>query len=448
MRLMHSIQGRLLALLLAGGAAVWMAAAAVTWMDVRHELDELLDAHLAQAAALLVVQQAGEIESDDDRTVDAPSLHRYAPRAVFQVFHEGQLVLRSADAPPHPLSALEATAIGFSTVVDAGAQWRVFATHGRENDVHVIVGERMDARSHIVRAALWSALWPLACALPLLAALAWWAVRQGLRPLRAMGAQLAGRMPNDLQPVHGSADAPVEMAPLLSALNGLLGRIETMVHSERRFTADAAHELRTPIAAIRAQAQVAQGEVEAGLRQHALAAAVEGCDRAARVVDQLLTLSRLESGSAVTQQPVDLHALAQHLVGALTPRALARRQDLGLETTGPCTVEGDETLLGVLLRNLVDNALRYAPEGACVTVTVGRHDGRAQVVVEDSGPGLSAAEMARLGQRFSRGENPAASGSGLGWSIVQRIAEVHGLSIAVGRSERLGGLKVMVTPDV
>lgn len=444
MRWPRSIQGRLLALLMVGGAAVWVAAAVFTWFDVRHELDELLDAHLAQAAALLVVQQVDELEHDDERTLDAPSLHRYAPRAVFQVFHEEQLVLRSADAP---LQALVPTASsgreGFSTVRVDGAAWRVFGARGRERDVQVFVAERVDARQHIVGVALWGTLWPLALALPLLALLAWWAIRRSLAPLRALGSQLAARQAHAVQPVQ-VAQAPSELEPLVGALNDLLARIDTMLQAERRFTADAAHELRTPIAAIRAQAQVALTEPDEARRQHALRASLEGCDRATRLVEQLLTLSRLEAGAAVAMRPVDLAALARQVVGDLAPRALHKRQDLGAATE-PCTVHGDATLLGVLLRNLVDNALRYSPPGARIDVTVRSAAGQALLQVEDSGPGLPADQAQRLGRRFERGLGHDESGSGLGWSIVRRIAEAHGLRVDLGRSQRLGGLVVTVT---
>jgi len=445
MRLPRSIQGRLLALLLGSVAVVWLAAAAITWFDVRQELDELLDAHLAQAAALLVVQQSGEIEHDDDRTVDAPTLHRYAPRAVFQVFHKGQLVLRSADAPQRPLIAAGAApSTGFTTVTANGVVWRVFSTRGGENDVQVFVGERLDARQHIVRVALWGTLWPLALALPLLALLACWAIRRALTPLRSLGEQLAARTTNTLQSVD-LADPPAEVVPLVQALNNLFSRIEGMLQSERRFTADAAHELRTPIAAIRTQAQVALAETDDRRRRHALRATLEGCDRAARLVDQLLTLSRLEAGAAVPMKPVDLNALAQQVVRDLAPKALRKQQDLGVETSAACVIEGDETLLAILLRNLVDNAVRYCPAGARINVSTGAQNGQALLVVEDSGPGLPEQDIARLGERFARGSGHEESGSGLGWSIVRRIARVHGLATAVSRSSRLGGLTVTVT---
>lgn len=443
MRRPRSIQGRLLALLVGAVAAVWLAAAVLTGVDVRHELDELLDAHLAQAAALLVVQQSGELEHEDDRTVDAPALHRYAPRAVFQVFRDGRLVLRSADAPQRPLVA-DAAASGFTTVTSEGVAWRVFSTRGGDSEVQVFVGERLDARERIVRAALSGTLWPLALALPLLALLAWWAIRRGLEPLRSLGEQLAARTPNSLRPVD-VADPPAEVAPLLQSLNGLFGRIEGMLQSERRFIGDAAHELRTPIAAIRAQAQVALAEADDARRRHALRATLEGCDRAAHLVDQLLTLSRLEAGAAVPMKPVDLAALARQVVRDLAPQALRKQQDLGVEAAGRCVIEGDETLLAILLRNLVDNAVRYGPAGARINVIAAVRDGQAVLVVEDAGPGLSAQDIARLGERFARGSGHAESGTGLGWSIVRRIAQAHGLVVTAARSQRLGGLAVTVT---
>lgn len=442
---LRSLQARLLAALLAGVTVVWLGAAALTWSDVRHELGELLDAHLAQAAALLVVQQAGEIEHDDERTLDAPSLHRYAPGAVFQVFHEGQLVLRSADAPLQPLSAqgLQSPP-GFTTASRDGVAWRVFTARGRENDVRVFVAERIDARERIVRLALWGTLWPLALALPLLALLAWWAIRRGLAPLRALGEQLAARAPSARHAIE-LHDSPAEVTPLIDALNGLFARIEAMVHAERRFTADAAHELRTPIAAIRAQAQVALGETDEATRRHALAATLEGCDRAARLVAQLLTLSRLEAGAAMAMQPVDLAAVARQVAAELAPKALAKQQELGLDAEAPCVVRGDETLLAILLRNLIDNALRYSPAGARISVTLRATPERVTLTVEDSGPGLDAPQAERLGQRFQRGLGHQESGSGLGWSIVRRIVEAHGFAVEVGRSGRLGGLAVTVT---
>lgn len=182
----RSLQGRLLALVLAVVAGVWLATAVLTWRDVSDELDELLDGHLAQAAALLVVQQGGEV--DDERTLETPTLHRYAPQVAFQVFHEGRPALRSANAPLRPMvEPGHASRSGFRTVRIDGTDWRVFATRGAERDVQVFVGEQLASRRSILWAVLRGTLWPLAVALPLLALLAWWAIRRGLLPLRRLG---------------------------------------------------------------------------------------------------------------------------------------------------------------------------------------------------------------------------------------------------------------------
>lgn len=457
---LRSLQGRLLALVLSLVLGLWLVSAAVVWRDARHELDELLDAHLAQAAALLVAQQVHELEDDDDdRGIDAPSLHRYAPKVAFQVFHEGRLVLRSAQAPLTPMVADEDAVApdrhgrprsreGFSDVRLDGQAWRVFSTRGAERDVQVHVGEQIDSRAAILRAVLRGALWPLLLALPLLALALWWAVRRGTRPLRELGQRLAERQPQDLQPVQLGADTPSEMAPLLDALNRLFERIAELLAAERRFTADAAHELRTPIAAIRTQAQVALGESDDALRRHALQATLQGCDRATRLVDQLLTLARLEAGAQPAGTPVELRALAQRVLAELAPAALARGQDLTLEAAEPCLVNGNETLLAVLLRNLADNALRYSPPGAQVLVRLAALDGRVRLTVADSGPGLAEADLARLGERFFRvldaGHSASQSGSGLGWSIARRIAAAHGARVQVARSPALAGLEVVV----
>lgn len=439
----RSLQGRLLVLVLAVVMSVWLATAALTWLDARHELDELLDGHLAQAAALLVVQQTREI-GEDDHGLDAPTLHRYAPKVAFQVFHEGRLALRSANAPTAPMvEPGKDFKTGFNTVHIDGTAWRVFAAHGAERDVQVYVGEQASSRASILWAVLRSALWPMIVALPLLALAAWWAVYRGVAPMRRLGRTLAERQPQALEPV-ALEGATSEMAPMINALNGLFERIGTLLESERRFTADAAHELRTPIAAIRAQAQVALGEADDARRRHALQSTLDGCDRAVRLVEQLLTLSRLEAATEPTLEAIDLSKLTQRVVAELAPTAIGKQQTLEFDTVEPCNVSGNETLLTVLMRNLVDNALRYSPPFARVNVCVRRQAGRIELRVGDSGPGLIEADRRRLGERFFRVLGSGESGSGLGWSIVRRVAAVQRLDLQVERSAELGGLAVHV----
>ena len=446
----RSLQARLLALVLALVLGLWTLSGLSTGLDARHELDELLDAHLAQAAALLVARQSGvphEGGPSEHRELrelrpEAPSLHRYASKVAFQVFHEGQLVLRSANAPATPMLPLSEAA-GFRNVQREGRAWRVFATQGAEGDILVLVGEQLQSRADILRAVLRGMLWPLLMALPLLALGLWWGVHRGMSPLRELGRQLRARSAAELQPLQLPA-APLEMQPLLEALNTLFARIQALMESERRFTADAAHELRTPIAAIRTQAQVAlaAGDDEAS-RTHALQATLAGCDRASRLVEQLLTLARLETGQAPALQPLDLSALARQALAEQVPRALQSRQQLALDGADmPHLVKGDGTLLAALLRNVLDNALRYSPQGARIHLQLAHEGDALQLCLEDSGPGLDDAALARLGERFFRQLGTGQDGSGLGWSIVRRIAAVHGARLAVDRSPALGGLRV------
>ncbi len=438
----RSLQLRLLVLLSASLTAVWLAVAVWTWVDARDEVDELMDSHLVQAASILVVQP---LDLEDDAVADAPALHKYSAKVAFQVFHEGTLVMRSANAGVEPLSDERR---GFDTVRHDGENWRVFATRGAERDVQVYVGEQVDSRNDIVWAMLRGMLLPMALALPVLAILLWWAVHRALVPLRTLSHTLGQRAPDALNSV-AVPDIPTEMQPLVAELNGLLARIERMVQSERRFTADAAHELRTPIAAIRAQAQVALGAGgDAAQRDQALHTTLAGCDRAAHLVDQLLALARLEAGAtAPFRESCDLRALAQQVAADLAPAALARGQDLELEAQGDArtSVWAPAAWLTMLLRNLVDNALRNSPDGARVLVRVVCTPERVMLEVHDSGPGMASADLKRLGERFFRVLGHSQPGSGLGWSIVRRIADGTGALVVVQSSAALGGLQVQVS---
>lgn len=442
---LKSLQARLLALLLLLVTLVWLAAAVLIWIDASDELDELLDGHLAQSAALLIVQQTshGNESDESDRVEDAPSLHKYAPRVAFQVFHEGRLTMRSANAGSGPMSP---TLRGFATVqLDDKATWRVFGARGSEGDVQVFVGEQTESRDSILWVVLMGVLMPLMYALPLLALGGWLAVRNGLAPLRQLSQVLAKRQPDALEPVV-LRDVPSEIDPVVQSLNALFERIQFMMASERRFTADAAHELRTPIAAIRTQAQVALGAgTDDAQRDHALNTTLAGCDRATHLVDQLLTLSRLESSStAAPGGVVDVSAVAQRVSADLALNALGREQVLELDAPAPALIAADDMLTSVLLRNLLDNALRYSPAAAKVHVSVTRADQQVTLQVDDSGPGMSDVDIARLGERFYRVLGNEQTGSGLGWSIVRRIAKVYGAQVDIRRSEKLGGLCVTV----
>ena len=435
-----SLQQRLITRTLGGVLVVWVATAAFVWFEAQHEVDELLDAHLAQSAALLVVQQ-NATPDDDEPLLDAPTLHKYAHRVAYQVFDESRLVMHSPNVAHTPMAQHTQ---GFETLTLAdGKSWRVFAAPGRDRDVQIYVAERVDSRDEILRAVLRGFLPPLTIALPLLLIGLWWNVRSGLQPLQRLRQVLLKRDTQTLDPVS-LPETPQEVQPLLDALNDLLQRLAQRMETERRFTADAAHELRTPIAAIRAQAQVAlSSATNDEVRQLALQDTLLGCDRASRVVEQLLTLARVEGTQDAASEIFRLDQLAQQLLADLTPEALRRGQTLELFAPEPLPVNGQSTLWLILLRNLIDNALRYSPDGATVRLRAQRlKNGPIEVTVQDSGPGLSCDDLARLGERFFRVLGTSATGSGLGWSIVRHIAASQCIAVEVGKSTELGGLQV------
>ena len=445
-----SLLRRLLVLASSLLSVVWLLTALVAWFDLRHEVDELLDAHLAQTAALLAAVEADELDSDDHGALlPAPALERrYQSRVAFQVWQlrrNGQrLLARSADAPAQPLASLMRP--GLSNSTGEGEGWRVYVLY--HEHTAVLVGERQSVRQHLALASVRSITVLLALGLPLLLLAMAWAIGRGLRPLRVLGREVDARRAQALDPLPEEG-VPAEVLPLVRALNALFARVSAHVVAERRFTSDAAHELRTPLAAIRMQAQVALGAGDAAERTTALRATMQGCDRATHLVEQLLQLARLEAaasgvaqGSASTGNTVDVAEAARSVVADVLsahPEVLSRIQ---LDAPAAARVAMPLPLVMVLLRNLIDNALRYSPDDAPVAVSVQASDGKVAVVVEDGGAGLAEAEQARLGERFFRVLGSGRDGSGLGWSIVRRLAELHAIDITLGRSATLGGLRV------
>ena len=430
-----SLQRRLLTRTLGGVLVVWIITAVFVWFEGRDEVEELLDAHLAQSAALLVVQHTSGAQLHDE----AQAGFKYASRVAYQVFKNDRLVMHTLNAKDEPLAKHKD---GFDTVIrDDQLQWRVYAEQGPS--LQVYVAERIDFRDEILYGTLNGFFVPLALGLPLLLLGLWWNVRAVLQPFQKLRRNLSNRGSELLKPVTLD-ETPLEVQPMVDALNSLLARLAQRIEMERRFTADAAHELRTPIAAIRAQAQVALGAHQnEQVMQAALNATLAGCDRASRVVEQLLTLARVEGPQDLASEPFRLDLLAQQVMADITPDALRRGQILELNAPEALQASGQATLWQILLRNLIDNALRYSPDGAVVRIDAQRlEDGQVQVCVQDSGPGLSSTDAARLGERFFRVLGTSASGSGLGWSIVRHIATLQRIEVQVGKSEDLGGLKV------
>jgi len=434
-----SLKQRLLILVLAAITLVWLGATAFTYRDAREEFDEVLDAHLAQAASLLVAQASHDL--DELETEHTPLLHKYARRVAFQVWEKGRLLrLRSANAPQQPLAGAEP---GFSDVTIEGHRWRVFSTWDESGEYLIHVAERAEVRDKLARDIAGNLLWPLWFSLPLLALLLWVAVMRGLRPLDRLAREVEQRDPDNLA-VLDAASAPREAVPLIGRLNRLFGRIEASLQKERRFTADAAHELRTPVAAIRAQAQVARAAVSEAERNRALDNAILGCDRAAHLIDQLLTLARVDTLDRGAAESCRLRSIAAEMLAELAPAALERNVRLELLPGEEAVVPGNPGLLRVMLRNLLDNAVRHTPQGTRVQVDVAREPEAVCIVVSDNGPGIPEQERDKVLERFYRPLGTEAGGSGLGLSIVQRVVEVHRAALQVTAADEGRGLKVTV----
>ena len=442
-----SLRARLLGGVLGAVAIAWIGVAIAGYLRSRAEMEELFDAHLAQSAALLVAQISGSGDEDDDEEFElelehAPELHRYARNVAFQVWERGRkLRVHSRSAPREKLSATED---GFSDATVDGARWRVFSTWALDRRVLVQMAERADARDAVTAQIAGHLLLPLLVALPLLGVGLMIAIGRALAPLHALAGAVAARDPQHLAPV-AAEHVPREVRALVDRLNELFARIELSLERERAFTADAAHELRTPLAAIRAQAQVAQRSRSDAERAHALEQVIAGCDRATRLSEQLLTLARVEAGEWPERLvPCDLGDVAREVLAEVAQAAHSRGVTVELHADASVRVAGDAPLLHVLLRNLVDNAVRYGTGGSAVRVEIERRASQPVLRIIDQGPGVPAAERARVLDRFHRGLGATESGAGLGLAIAARIAALHGATLTLDEGPNGRGLAVTV----
>jgi two-component system sensor histidine kinase QseC len=320
---------------------------------------------------------------------------------------------------------------GLSEASDAdGRIWKYFAVWDRHHDFRIVVSEDYGLRSRLVRSIALHVASPLGFGLPVLLLLIWLSIRRGLEPLGKLTQEIACRKPADLRPLN-AGEVPREVRPLVDSLNDLLGRIGFGLESERRFTANAAHELRTPLAAIQAQAYLVRNADSEAERQAAVAQLQRGIARAIRLVAQMLTMARLDPQQALPEtQPVDWQSVAEAVCADLAPLALQRRQTLELQVEpGLLPLPGNADMVSMLLSNLVDNAIRYTQAGGHIRVEVTSEAGAIDLRVNDDGPGIPAHLRERVFERFYRVASPEQAGTGLGLAICQRIAELHGASI-------------------
>ncbi|MHA6139077.1 ATP-binding protein [Pseudomonas mohnii] len=425
--------------------------------DSNHEIAEVYDAQLAQNARMLqgvmrmplaskqhaeLYQAFNQALSEAEPKVDG---HPYETKIAFQVWNrKGEVLVHTVSAPS--FTAPPATP-GFSDVVDLNNRhWRAFLLEDKQNELRIWVGERDDVRADLVDRIVRHTLWPNILGSLVLAAMVWMAIGWGLKPLADMAETLRARHSGSLEPLH-LTPLPSELEPMQAALNRMLAQIQEVLGRERRFIADAAHEMRTPLAVLRVHAQ---NLMEAGTeeeRRESLAFLIAGVDRTSRLVNQLLTMARLEpKAQTPAMHAIDLNETVRDSLVQLTPWLLSKHLELAFDASDhPCKVFADPAAIDIALNNLITNAANFSPEHGVITVQLTQADGFYALSVLDQGPGIDEADRARVFERFySRGN---AQGAGLGLTIVNTIAHRLGGRITlVNRPE--GGLQATLTiPD-
>jgi two-component system sensor histidine kinase QseC len=442
MRLTSSIRRRIVAILIGLFVATWLAAFGATYLAATSRIGEQFDAQLAHdAGALLVLAEQEPIPRGEQPRripVNPPQLRKVL---AFAVWHGERLMLQSYNAP----GVARPDTAGYSDATLDGRTWRGYTLMQPQGSLTVWVGEPFVLRDRMIDEITLDVLLPMLLALPLLAAAVWWGVGRGLMPLARVATEVAGRSASNLQPLH-VAVVPAEVNVLVDRLNDLLTRLREAFERERRFTADAAHEIRTPLAGIKTHAQVLLRTANESERRQAAEQVIEGVDRTARLVEQLLTLARLDREALEHEfTPVDAGSLAAEVLEGMRRDAEAKRMTLGLQSQERAEINGNRVALSMMLRNLVDNAIRYTPAGGRVEVQVGCVDEQIALRVTDTGPGIPRAERGRIFDRFYRGTNASAFGCGLGLSIARRVAELHNASIALADGPAGRGLQVTVS---
>ena len=431
-----SLRARLTGALLLAVLAFAALQAAVTYRTARAETEALFDAQMQRIALSLSGSLGAGALSDDAPAAETPA----AREMIIQIWRaDGVMLYRSPQGrllPPQ-------TVIGFSDTVAGGEPYRIYALRTATQVVQV--AQQTEARGRMAGQLALRAVLPVALLAPVLMLIVWWVVGRAIGPIERVRRQVAARRPDDLAPLP-TAGLPAEVRPLVGEMNGLLTRLSAAWDALTHFTADAAHELRSPLAALRLQAQSLQRAPDDATRAIATERLLAGIDRATRLLEQLLALARQEgAGEGAELVSLDLTALARNALAEAEPEAARHAIALTLDApTAHVVLRADEAALAVLLRNLLGNALRHTPPGGQVRVGVREEASVIDLTVEDSGPGIAPDERARVLDRFYRVPGTPGHGSGLGLAIVRAIAERHGAALTLDASPTLGGLRVML----
>ena len=432
----NSLRGSLLWLLSVMIVLVAIAQAFIVYRTTRSEADEIFDYHMRQVALSL-----------QDGLAFTPRLQGENPAAgeenydfVLQVWSaDGTRIFQSVEGVALPSKP----AMGFSSATVRGVTYRVYSA--RTPTRVIKVAQDMEVRQELAANMAVRTVIPILLLAPVMLVAAWLVVRRSTGPILRVRDQVSRRAAEDFSPL-AATDLPEEVKPLVDEINLLFIRLGRAFEAQRAFVADAAHELRTPLAALRLQAQWIQRAGDEEARAVATKRLLGGVDRATRLVEQLLVLARQESVQAPLQEVeiVNLTTVSGLAISDALVSARSKRIDIGLEGEPSIQVQGQLESLRILLRNLLENAVKFAPEDGTIDVMIRSEGDRASVVVADSGPGIPPEEQARVFDRFYRLPGQAEVGSGLGLAIAKTIAERHHGDVILGQSAKLGGLEVTV----
>jgi two-component system sensor histidine kinase QseC len=455
-----SIRRRLVLLVLTSIVMIWGIALVSSYRQAKNEVGEWEEARLAELTQILALLdqhnlttlanaridvreeekggEAGANDSDDDDALPRDALFQVrSPNGDVLAGSPQLRALKAWDLPVPPAS-------GTQDIILGGQLWHSFTLRDTSLGHTVRVFEPANTRSDLVSGVASRIARPTLFALPVLALLVWFSIGWSLAPLKVLSGAIRARDINRLEPVD-IGKVPTEVRPLVDAINLVLSRLRHSIERERAFTADAAHELKTPLAAIKVQAQVALAESDTALQRLAMERVVQGVDRSARLAEQLLLLARLDVHEKLSIAPLRPAAVAKDAL--LANERNAQQKNIRVTLTGDMRAEinAEPVLIGILLDNLLDNAIKYGHAGGRIEVAVQHELGRVQLTVRDDGPGVAPSDLTRLTNRFFRATGNQATGSGLGLSIVARIAEHFGASLHLGTGIGEHGLAVEVS---
>ena len=441
---------RLISVLCLTALFVWLGSTLVAWWQVRHDVNKVFDAQQVLFAERLANSDLSTILLESSTTLNKNSQSAlkksYDDDALaFAIFSETGKLLFSDGRNGKDFIFNNKTGFHNSHTYDDDDNWRIFWRTAANGKLIIAVGQELDYREDLIEEMIFGQMWIWFASLPILIIVLGWLIHKELRSIKRLSQEVQTRKSGDVSLLN-TEGLPVEILPLVKNLNQFFDRTSAMLQRERRFTSDAAHELRSPLAALRIQTEVAQLAGDDGeLREQALFHLTQGIDRASQLIEQLLTLSKLDNLQELEElQPIDWEGIIQSLIAERYFVAEKRKITLAFEKESePKSKQGQPILVSLMLRNLLDNAIKYCSEDTTVSVKIAS----SQIIVEDNGGGVEPEDLKKLGQRFYRPAGQNEKGSGLGLSIVMRIAELHGFKVRLENVIKEGqriGLKAQI----